>query len=287
MNLLDAFEMGFMRNALAAGVLVSIACGVIGSFVVVRRIVFISGGIAHAAYGGVGLGYWLQYAVLAGTAPVASGPGFWPFAGALLASLAAALVMGVVTRRGRQRADTVIGVIWAIGMALGVIFIDVTPGYKANLMSYLFGSILAVTSWELTAMMALDAVVLLVVVLLYRPLQAVSFDETFAEVRGLPVGALHLLLLCLVAVSVVMMMRVVGLIMVIALLTIPAAISGMFHRRLSMMMAGAVFLGMLFTTAGLSAAWRWNLTSGAAVIISAGLCYFLVLAGKKLLGARH
>lgn len=277
--MLEAFGNGFMRNALAAGILVSIACGIIGSFVVVRRIVFISGGIAHAAYGGVGLGYWLQYAVLSGAG--AAAPGVLPLAGALLVSLTAAVVMGLVTRRGRQRADTVIGVLWAIGMALGVVFIDLTPGYKANLMSYLFGSILAVSSWEIISMAVLDIVVLLVVGLLYRPLQAVSFDETFSEVRGLPVGVLHITLLCLVAVSVVMMMRVVGLIMVIALLTIPAAISGMFSRRLSRMMVWAVVLGAVFTTAGLMAAWQWNLTSGAAVILSAGVCYFLALALGK------
>lgn len=282
--MLEALQMTFMRNALAAGLLVSIACGVIGSFVVVRRIVFVSGGIAHAAYGGVGLGYWLQYSVLSGTGAAAARQGMWPLAFALLVSLAAAVIMGLVTRRGRQRADTVIGVMWAIGMALGVLFIDLTPGYKANLMSYLFGSILAVSSWELIAMAVLDVVVLLVVALLYRPLQAVSFDEVFSEVRGLPAGALHITLLCLVAVSVVMMMRVVGLIMVIALLTIPAAISGMFNRRLSLMMLWAVVLGIVFTTAGLLAAWHWNLTSGAAVILSAGVCYFLALAWKRVEG---
>lgn len=282
--MLEAFESGFMRNAFTAGLLVSIACGIIGSFVVVRRIVFISGGIAHAAYGGVGLGYWLQYAVLSGTGVAAARPGMWPLAGALLFSLTAAVVMGFVTRRGGQRADTVIGVMWAIGMALGVVFVDLTPGYKANLMSYLFGSILAVSSWEIVSMAFLDIVVLLLVGLLYRPLLAVSFDETFSEVRGLPVGALHITLLCLVAVSVVMMMRVVGLIMVIALLTIPAAISGMFSRRLSRMMVLSVVLGAVFTTAGLMAAWQWNLTSGAAVILSAGACFFLALAWKRLKG---
>lgn len=281
----DAFEMGFMRSALAAGVLVSIACGVIGCFVVVRRTVFISGGIAHAAYGGVGLGYWLQYGVLTGAGAAALRPGMWPLAGALLFSLTAAVVMGLITRGGRQRADTVIGVLWAIGMAIGVILVDITPGYKASLMSYLFGSILTVMPWELTAMLILDILVIAVVALLFRPLQAVSFDETFSEVRNLPVGGLHILLLCLVALSVVMMMRVVGLIMVIALLSIPAAISGMFTRRLSTMMAWAVLLGVFFTTAGLMAAWHWNLTSGAAVILTAGVCYFAALAGSKLTGA--
>ncbi len=276
----EMLSLGFMRNALAAGFLVSIACGVIGSLVVARRIVFISGGIAHAAYGGVGLGYWLQYGVLAGAA--GSSPGVLPMAGALVFSLAAAVIMGSITRRGRQRSDTVIGVLWAVGMALGVLFADMTPGYKANLMSYLFGSILAVSPWEICAMAVMDLLVLAGVALFFRPLQAVSFDETFAEARGLPVGVLHLVTLCMVAVSVVMMMRVVGLIMVIALLTIPAAISGMFNRRLSGMMIWAVVLGNVFSGAGLAAAWFWNVSSGAAVILTAGAFYFLALAGRRL-----
>jgi len=274
-------SMGFMRNALAAALLVSVACGVIGSLVVVRRLVFISGGIAHAAYGGVGLGYWLQYAVPVGAA--AAFPGVWPLAGALVFSLAAAVVMGLITRRGlHQRSDTVIGVLWAVGMALGVLFADLTPGYKANLMSYLFGSILAVSPWEITVMAVMDLVILAGVAVFFRPLQAVSFDETFAETRGLPVGALHMITLCMVAVSVVMMMRMVGLIMVIALLTIPAAISGMFNRRLSGMMVWAVVLGTVFSVAGLAAAWFWNVSSGAAVILTAGTFYFLALAGRRL-----
>jgi zinc transport system permease protein len=280
----EILSMGFMRNALAAALLVSVACGVIGSLVVVRRIVFISGGIAHAAYGGVGLGYWLQYGVLAGAAGTI--PGVWPVAGALVFALAAAVIMGVITRRGRQRSDTVIGVLWAVGMALGVMFTDITPGYKANLMSYLFGSVLAVSQWEIAAMAVMDLLVLAGVLLFFRPLQAVSFDETFAETRGLPVGALHMITLCMVALSVVMMMRVVGLIMVIALLTIPAAISGMFNRRLSGMMIWAVVLGALFSGAGLAAAWFWNVSSGAAVILTAGIFYFLALAGRRLLERR-
>jgi len=200
---IELLQFEFMRNALLAGVLVSIACGIIGSFVVTNRIVFVSGGIAHAAYGGVGLGYLL---------------GFNPVLGAVAFSVAAAVSMGLVQQRTRQRADTIIGVLWAIGMAVGIIMIDLTEGYKADLMSYLFGSILTVPSGDLLLMLLLDLVIAVVVVVLYKELLAISFDELFASVRNVPVTAIYLVLLCLIALTVVMMMRVVGLIMVMDLI---------------------------------------------------------------------
>ncbi|NLE43526.1 MAG: metal ABC transporter permease, partial [Chloroflexi bacterium] len=210
--MIAALQYDFMRNALAAGLLVSIACGIVGVFVVVNRIVFISGGIAHAAYGGVGLGYFLNLN---------------PVLSAIAFSVISAVGMGVVQRKTRQRADTIIGVLWAIGMAVGILFIDMTEGYKADLMSYLFGSILAVPSGDLLVMLVLDLIIIALVFLFYKELVAMSFDETFATVQNVPVDAIYLVLLSLIAFTVVMMMRVVGLIMVIAMLTIPAAISGL------------------------------------------------------------
>ncbi len=207
----EALQFEFMRNALWAGFLVSIACGIIGTFVVINRLVFISGGIAHAAYGGIGLGYFFQ---------------FNPMLGAILFSLVSALGMRLVQRKKRQRADTIIGVMWAVGMAMGIIFVDLTEGYKADLMSYLFGSILAVPTSDLLIMLILDLIIVTLVILFYKELLAISFDETFATVTNVPVDAIYLTLMCLVALTVVMMMRVVGLILVIALLTMPAAIAG-------------------------------------------------------------
>ncbi|MCJ7825901.1 MAG: metal ABC transporter permease, partial [Anaerolineales bacterium] len=204
--MIEALQYGFMRNALAAGVLVSIACGIIGTYVVINRIVFLSGGIAHTAYGGIGLGYLL---------------GINPVIGAIVFSLISALGMGIVHRRTKERSDTIIGIMWAVGMALGIIFLDLSPGYKADLMSYLFGSILAVASSDLIIMFILNIIIVTIVVLYYRELQAISFDETFAFVVNVPVDRLYLLLIAMVALTVVMTMRIVGLIMVIALLTIP------------------------------------------------------------------
>ncbi len=261
--MIEALQLGFMQRALLAGALVSVACGIIGTFVVIKRIVFISGGIAHAAYGGVGLGYFFKVN---------------PVLGAIVFSVAAALGMGVVQRRTRQRADTVIGVMWAIGMAAGIILVDLTEGYKADLMSYLFGSILAVPSSDLWIMLALDLFIVALVSLFYKELLAISFDETFATVENVPVDAIYMILLCLVAFTVVMVMRVVGLIMVIALLTMPAAISGQFVRDMKKMMVLASILGVIFTTTGLWLSYSLNLTSGATIILVSGAAYLLSLA---------
>jgi len=266
--MIEALQYEFMRNALMAGVLVSITCGIIGTFVVTNRIVFLSGGIAHAAYGGIGLGYFFK---------------FNPVLGAIIFSLASALGMGIVHRKTRQRADTIIGVMWAIGMALGIIFVDLTEGYKADLMSYLFGSILAVPSSDLLIMLALDIVIILLVMLFYKELLAVSFDETFAAVSGVPVDAIYLMLVSMIALTVVMMMRVVGLIMVIALLTMPAAISGMLVRDMKKMMVLAIILGILFTTTGLWLSYSLNLTSGATIILVSGAAYLVTMVLKRLL----
>ncbi len=265
--MIEALQFDFMRHALMAGVLVSIACGIVGVYVVVNRFVFVSGGIAHAAYGGIGLGYFL---------------GINPVWGAILFSLAAALGMGVVQRKTRQRADTVIGVMWAIGMAVGIVFVDLTRGYAVDLMSYLFGSILTVPRSDLVIMAILDVVIIVLVVVFYKELLAISYDETFATVENVPVGAIYITLLCLVALTVVMLMRVVGLIMVIALLTMPAAISEQFTSSLKKMMVLSVILGIVFTTVGLWLSYALNLTSGATIILVAGCAFLLSLLYKAL-----
>jgi zinc transport system permease protein len=265
--MLEALQFDFMRNAITAGILVSIACGIIGTLVVINRIVFISGGIAHAAYGGIGLGYFFKFS---------------PVLGAMIFSFISALCMGILQRKVKERADTIIGVMWAIGMAIGVIFIDLTEGYKADLMSYLFGSILAVPYSDLLLMSLVDIIIILMIVLFYKELLAISFDETFATVRNVPVNGIYLILMGAIALTVVMMMRVVGLIMVIALLTIPAAISGQFVKDMKSMMLLASFLGMIFTTTGLGLSYSLNLTSGATIILVSGLAYLISLAIKQL-----
>lgn len=259
----EMFSYGFMRNALMAGVLVSLASGIIGTLVVLKRMVFISGGVAHTAYGGVGLAFYL---------------GINPILGAVAFSLGASFLMGYVQRKTRQRQDTLIGVMWAIGMAVGIIFADLTPGYKADLMSYLFGSILAVTNIDLLLMLVVDILVIGLVVLFYKELQATAFDETFARVRNLPVDSLYVILVAMIGLAVVMLMRVVGLIMIIALLTVPAAIGSMYLKNMKHIMWLATGLSLIFTTSGLLLSYSYNLTSGATIILVSGGAYLLALA---------
>jgi zinc transport system permease protein len=265
--MLEALQFEFMRNAIAAGVLVSIACGIVGTLVVVNRIVFISGGIAHAAYGGIGIGYFFR---------------FNPVVGAIFFTFFSALGMGFLQRRVRERADTLIGVMWAIGMAIGIIFIDLTPGYKADLMSYLFGSILTVPRTDLWIMLGIDILIITLVSIFYKELLAISFDETFTILRNIPVETIYLGLMGMTALTIVAVMQVVGLIMVIALLTIPAAISSQFVKDMKKMMVLASCLGMIFTLIGLGLSYYLNLTSGATIILVAGTGYLLTLCWQPL-----
>jgi zinc transport system permease protein len=256
----NLFSYDFMRNAFIAGILVSVVCGVIGTLVVLNRIVFLSGGIAHAAYGGVGIAFFL---------------GFDPLLGAMGFSLLSAFLMGWIQRKTYQRADTLIGVMWAVGMALGVIFINLTPGYKADLMSYLFGSILAVSMSDIWLMISITLVTIVLVSLFYKGLLAISFDDTFSRVRNLPVDALYLMMIMLIGLTVVIAMRVVGLIMIIALLTIPPAIANLFSKSMWKIMLVASGLSIVFTITGLILSYAWNLTSGPTIIMVSGFAYLL------------
>jgi zinc transport system permease protein len=259
----------FLQHALVAGVLAGVACGVVGTYVVVRRIAAIAGGIAHCVLAGLGIARYLQVV-----------HGFvWmePLYGAVVAALLAAVVIGLVSLRAREREDTVIAALWAIGMAVGVLFISRTPGYNQDLMGYLFGNILLVRSQDLYLMAVLDAAVVLVALGLYPQLQAVCFDEEFARLRGLKVELYYLLLLCLTALTVVLLTSVVGIVLVIALLTVPVAIAGHFTRTLRGMMVLSTLLSIAFTTAGLATSYGPDLPAGATTIALAGAVYLLVL----------
>lgn len=261
--MLEVLQFEFMRNALLAGILVSITCGIIGTLVVVNRIVFISGGIAHAAYGGIGIAFYM---------------GFPPFLGAALFSFAVSMVMGAASLKDKQRVDAIIGVMWAVGMALGIILIDLAPGYNVDLMSYLFGSILTVAKLDVWFMLSLNIAVLLVVWMFYKEFLAMSYDEEFSFVVGIPVKTLYFVLLGMIALSVVMIIKVVGLILVIALISIPPYIAGKYTSSLGKMMILSSLLGILFTLTGLYLSYRYNLTSGATIILVAGLGFFATLA---------
>ncbi|WDP91103.1 MAG: metal ABC transporter permease [Desulfobacter sp.] len=264
---MEILQFEFMQNAIAAGLLASIICGIMGTLVVVNRIVFLSGGIAHAAYGGIGMAFYFKWPVMLSTM------GF---------SLAASLLMAAVTLNARHRADTIIGVIWALGMAVGIIMVDLSPGYNVDLMSYLFGSILTVPRSDLLVMLAMGGLLAFLVSWFYKDILAVSYDEEFARVRGLPVKRIYFGLIAMLGLTVVMVIQVVGLIMVIALLTIPPFMVEKHAKSLGMMMAGSSLLGAGFTLSGLWLSYRFNLTSGAAIILVAGTAFMASLVWEKL-----
>ncbi|MBD3401842.1 iron chelate uptake ABC transporter family permease subunit [candidate division GN15 bacterium] len=259
----------FLQYALVSGLLASVACGVVGTYVVARRISYIAAGIAHSVLGGMGVAHYLNV--------VHDWAWLQPLHGAVVSGLLAAVVIGLVSLRARQREDTVIGAIWAVGMAVGILFITATPGYQENLMNYLIGNILMVSGGDLWLLAALDAVVLVIGLLFHRQIAAVCFDEEFARVRGLAVEFYFLLLLCLTALTVVLLVSVVGIILVIALLTIPVAVAGKFTRTMWQTMLVATVVSAVFTTLGLAISYAPNWPAGATIILLAGAVYLLVL----------
>lgn len=258
--MMEILQYQFMRNAIFAAVLASVACGIIGVYIVVKRIVFISGGIAHAAFGGIGLGYLL---------------GINPILAVIPFSVASALGMGLVSRRTKLPQDTTIGIFWAVGMALGITFIGLSPGYAPDLFSYLFGNILTVPFSDIILMLILDVIIVLVVCLLYKDFLALSFDEEFVEISGVPVETLYLVLLSLIALTVVMLIKIVGVILVIALLTLPAAIAQKYTYSLKRMMFLSILLGIVFTICGLWLSYVLDLASGATIILVLGVAFLL------------
>ncbi|MHC5037430.1 MAG: metal ABC transporter permease [Planctomycetota bacterium] len=264
----------FLQFAVLTGLLASVACGIVGTFVVTRRITYIAGGIAHCVLGGLGAARYFQ--VEHGWA--------WlhPMIGAVVAALLAALIIGVIRLRGTEREDTIIGALWAVGMAVGILFITHTRGYSEDLMSYLFGNILMVSSRDLWLIAGLDVLVVGAGLLFYHPLQAVCFDEEFARLRGLRVELYYLLLLGLTALTVVLLTTVVGIVMVIALLTLPAAVAGHFARAMWQMMALATGLTAVITLTGLAVSYGPGLPAGATIILLAGAVYLFAILGTAL-----
>lgn len=261
-------EYKFLQNALLVGVLASIACGIIGTYIVTRRITYIGGGIAHSVLAGMGAGYYFSV--------IYSWNNFQPIYGAIIAALAAAVIIGFISLRARQREDTIIGAIWAVGMAIGILFISKTPGYNQDLMSYLFGNILMVTPADIWLILGLDILIVGFGLLFYKQFVAVCFDEEFARVRGVNVEFYYLLLLCLTALTVVILVTVVGIIMVIALLTLPVAVAGYFSRTMWQMMILAAIFSIIFTVFGMAISYGPDLPAGATIIILAGAAYLLL-----------
>jgi len=265
--MLDLLRYEFMRNALVAGILASLACGIIGALVVVKRISLVSGGISHAAFGGVGLGYLLN---------------FDPVLGALLFALASSLGMGLIRERARISEDSAIGILWVTGMSLGVLFIGLRAGYTPDLFSYLFGNILTVSLLDIAMISVLDAVIMLIVLAFYKELLALSFDEEFATIRGVPTRYVYLILLSMVALTVVVLIRIVGVVLVIAMLTLPATIAWRFSYKLHQIMLSSTVLSAIFTICGLWLSYILNSASGATIVLVSVAAFILSSTLKPL-----
>lgn len=265
--MIEALSYEFMQNALIAGIIVSLISGIIGSLIVVNRMVFLAGGIAHAAYGGIGIALFTGIPIFLGTS---------------LFAVVAALFMAFVTMKQKDKMDIFIGLIWAVGMAIGIILIDLTPGYNVDLMSYLFGSILAVNRDDLYYMSALFVVILFVVSFWYRAILAVSYDSEYAQLSGINVKFFYTLILVLSALSVVIAIKIVGLILVIALLTIPIYIAQNLSSSLYKMMLFSGLIATFFTLTGLWFSYTFDLTSGACIILVAAFSLIVFMLGAKL-----
>ena len=255
------WEYQFMQNAVAASLLASLVCGIIGVIIVEKKIVMMSGGIAHTAYGGVGLGYLC---------------GFEPMLGAVLFSVTAALGIGFVRRQSSVNTDIIIALFWSLGMALGIAFIGFMPGYPPDMNSFLFGNILAVTKAELKLMLVMSCLVIFVVFILFNYWKAYLFDDQFAAIIGIKTAFLEYLLLVLVALTVIVLIRLAGIILVLALLTAPAASAALISKRFTTRMVLSGILGAFFCLTGLWISYEANIASGATIIIISVLSYACV-----------
>jgi zinc transport system permease protein len=264
-------NVAFFRYAVFAGIIASVSFGIVGSFVVVRRISYIAAAIAHSILGGIGAALWLHYKFRLDITPETAA-----LLGSIIAALGSAIIIGLVSLRAREREDTIIGAIWATGMAVGLLFLFKTPG-QTNAESYLFGELILVGRGDLALTAILAVIVVSVSVLFYHHLVAVCFDEEFARLRGINVTFYFLLLLCLVGLSVVLLVRLTGIILAIALIVLPAATASRFSRRLGKVMLGAVLLSMLYTTAGLMISYSINTAAGPIIVLLAALAYVIVI----------
>jgi zinc transport system permease protein len=265
---MEILQYTFVNHAILASILSSIICGILGAYIVSRRMVFITGGITHASFGGIGIGYYL---------------GMSPFIGAAIFALFSALGIEWFTKKGNIRNDSSIGILWSLGMAIGIIFIYLTPGYSPNLMSYLFGSILTVSTTELWLMGILAAFVILFFTLLYRPILYIAFDENFAKIQKAPVTAISYFLLMLIALGIVINIRIAGIILVMSMLTLPQNTANLFSNNFKHIIFYSILFSFVGTLAGLAGSFWLGIPSGASIIFTLALIFFIAKGVKIIL----
>jgi len=270
--MLEALHYTFVQNALLSAILVSIITGIIGSLILVNKMTFLAGGIAHSSYGGIGLAIYFGLPI---------------FLGASAFAVISAIIIALISFKQRHRIDIFIGLIWAVGMAIGIVFVDLTPGYNVDLMSYLFGSILAVSKQDLIFMGTLVVVVLFFIHFYYKEILAVSYDSEYANLRGINARFFFTLILILSALTVVVAIKVVGLILVIALMSIPTYIAEQISNSLYQMMIKSALISTIFTIIGLAISYEFNITSGASIILISAIFLALFLVIKTIFYKLH
>ncbi|MBN1390498.1 MAG: metal ABC transporter permease [Candidatus Thermoplasmatota archaeon] len=276
LDLVDYLDVPFVQRMLIAGILASLACGVIGTLVVVRRNVFMAGGISHSSFGGIGFAYYMQHLGLTW---------FDPMLGAVLFATGAALLLGSEPIKRRYREDSTIGALWVIGMAVGVLLINLVDRNNIRVLSFeaiLFGNILLTSTSDLVVIGAILCIIYIFILFLFKDTEILAFDEEFARISGINVTVLNTAILIMIALTVTILIKIVGVVLVLAMLTIPAAISNLFTKRLSMMMLASSGLGVIITTAGNLISIELDTPPGATIVILMGAAYLLSLMGKSI-----
>jgi zinc transport system permease protein len=269
---LQLFEYQFFRNALIGTILTSITAGFIGTYIVSRKMVFISDGITHASFGGIGIAYYL---------------GLNPFAGALLFGIGTALGIEWIQKKENIREDSAIAILWSLGMAIGILFIFLTPGYTPNLMSFLFGNILSITYFDLIIMAIITLMVSTLFIVFYRPILYSAFDPEFAQASGLPVVAIRYCIMVVIAITVVVSIKIAGIILVMSLFTIPQVIANMFTRNFGKIIPLSMLFAFLGVTGGLIASYYADLPSGATIILTLVVLFLILKVAQKFITARR
>lgn len=270
-SIYEAFSYDFFQNAFWAAILASLTCGIIGTYVVARRLVFISGGITHASFGGLGIAYFL---------------GINPIVGAAVFSILSALGIEVLSKKTEIREDSVIAMLWSFGMAIGIIFIYITPGYAPNLANYLFGSILTVSNIDLKLLLLLTLISSVFFFLFYKPILFISFDEEYAITRKIPVRFFNMVLLSLISLTIVFNIRVTGVILVLSLLTIPQNIANLFTNNYGKLIFASIFISLIGTISGLIASYIWNIPSGALIVFLLVLMFVIAKILKAIISQK-
>jgi len=265
--MLELFTYKFIVNAVFAAVFAAVSCGIIGTYIVTKRIVSVSGGIAHASFGGVGIGYWM---------------GINPVIGAAVFGIASALGIQFFSKRVNIRKDSLIGIMWSFGMATGIIFIFLTPGYAPNLMTYLFGNILTVSNADIMMMLGISMFTVVFFAVFFDQILYISFDEEYMTIQGVSTSFINNIIWILIALTVVINMRVVGIILVISLLTIPQATAELFSRDFKHLMLFSMIFAFIAVVSGLVISYRINIPSGAAIIFSSIIIFVILDALKRL-----